>query len=346
MLDSLIRKFFFAFEPETAQRIGLSALDFLEKAGIACLFASAPEKMPVEAMGLSFPNPVGLAAGLDKDGKYIDALAALGFGFIEVGTVTPRPQLGNIKPRLYRVPDDEAIISRMGLNNAGIDPLIDNIARARFRRLGGILGVNIGKNNVTAPEDAAEDYLVCLEHVYPLASYVALNVSWLNPHRFSEAEQEEALNRLLASVKDRQSWLADKHGKYVPLVLKVSPDLMDTQISSTVALLRKHKIDGVIASNATFFREGVTLSVHNEENGALSGNPLFERSTAVLKKFADELAGEIPLIGTGGIMTGENAAAKIEAGASLVQLYAGLVFHGPKLVGEVGKAIRAVGSKG
>ena len=339
MLYSLIRKFFFSLDPELAHGLGMNGVEFLNRAGIACLLAKPVAADPVTLMGLSFPNPVGLAAGLDKNGEYIDALASLGFGFIEIGTVTPRPQPGNPKPRMFRITEKQAIINRMGFNNHGVDQLLANVAKSKFARSGGILGINIGKNFDTPIEKAADDYLICLDRVYTAASYVAINISSPNTKNLRELQKDDALDALLGQLKAEQTRLADKHGRYVPLVLKIAPDLEDEQIQSIADLLRQHRMDGVIATNTTLSRAEVEGFPNASEAGGLSGAPVFERSTTVLKKLAGHLAGEVPIIGVGGIMKGEDAVAKLDAGASLVQLYSGFIYRGPELVGEVARAI-------
>ena len=342
MIYPLLRKLFFSLDPETAHGLGMSGIEFMHRAGIACLLARAPAARPVSLMGLNFPNPVGLAAGLDKNGEHVDALASLGFGFIEIGTVTPRPQPGNPKPRMFRIPEKQAIINRMGFNNEGVDKLLANIADAQFARRGGILGINIGKNFDTPIDKAAGDYLICLERVYGAASYVTVNISSPNTKNLRELQKDDALAALLASLKAEQTRLADKHGKYVPLVLKIAPDLEDAQVRSIADLLRQHRMDGVIATNTTLSRAGVEGLPNAAEAGGLSGAPVFERSTAVLRQLAAALAGELPVIGVGGIMSGADAAAKIQAGAQLVQLYTGFIYRGPELIGEAAKAIAAL----
>ena len=339
MLYSLIRRFFFSLDPELAHGLGMNGVDFLNRAGIACLLAKPVAPNPVKLMGLTFPNPVGLAAGLDKNGEHIDALASLGFGFIEIGTVTPRPQPGNPKPRMFRITEKQAIINRMGFNNHGVDQLLANVAKSKFARSGGVLGINIGKNFDTPIEKAADDYLICLDRVYASASYIAINISSPNTKNLRELQKDDALDALLGQLKTEQARLADKHGKYVPLVLKIAPDLEDEQIQSIADLLRQHRMDGVIATNTTLSRVEVEGFPNANEAGGLSGAPVFERSTTVLKKLAGHLAGEVPIIGVGGIMKGEDAVAKLDAGASLVQLYSGFIYRGPELVGEVAKAI-------
>ena len=339
MLYSLIRKFFFSLDPELAHGLGMNGVEFLNRAGIACLLAKPVAADPVTLMGLTFPNPVGLAAGLDKNGEHIDALASLGFGFIEIGTVTPRPQPGNPKPRMFRITEKQAIINRMGFNNHGVDQLLANVAKSKFAKCGGILGINIGKNFDTPIEKAADDYLICLERVYTAASYVAINISSPNTKNLRELQKDDALDALLGQLKTAQTRLADLHGKYVPLVLKIAPDLEDEQIQSIADLLRQHRMDGVIATNTTLSRTEVEGFPNADEAGGLSGAPVFERSTAVLKKLASHLKGEVPIIGVGGIMKGEDAVAKLDAGASLVQIYSGFIYRGPELVGEVAKAM-------
>lgn len=336
---SLLRNLLFAFDAETAHGLGLTGVDFFNSAGLSCLLAKPIPPDPVEIMGLRFPNPVGIAAGLDKNGAHIDALAALGFGFIEVGTVTPRAQPGNPKPRLFRIPERQAIVNRLGFNNAGVEKLLSNVAAAQFPKRGGILGINIGKNFDTPIEKAADDYLLCLERVYTAASYVTVNISSPNTQNLRELQKDDALAALLGSLKSAQARLAERHGKYTPLVLKIAPDLEDAQIQAIADLLREHRMDGVIATNTTLSRDGVTGLPNAEESGGLSGAPLGERATAVQKKLAAALAGELPIIGVGGIVSGADAAAKIAAGASLVQFYTGFIYRGPALIAEAAAAI-------
>ncbi|MBN8451659.1 quinone-dependent dihydroorotate dehydrogenase [Accumulibacter sp.] len=339
MLYPLLRHFFFALDPEVAHGIGMAGVDLLRATGASCLLANPVPPDPVSVMGLSFPNPVGLAAGLDKNGEHIDALAALGFGFIEVGTVTPRPQPGNPRPRMFRIPERQAIINRMGFNNDGVDRLLDNVAAARFPRQGGVLGINIGKNFDTPIDRAADDYLFCLDRVYAAASYVAVNISSPNTRNLRELQQDAALDALLGSLKAAQSRLADRHGRYVPLALKIAPDLDEAQVRAIADLLRRHRIDAVIATNTTVTRAGVEGMPHADEAGGLSGAPLRASSTAIARQLAVALAGELPIIGVGGIMSGADAAARIAAGACLVQFYTGFIYRGPALVGEAAAAI-------
>ncbi|MEE1123455.1 MAG: quinone-dependent dihydroorotate dehydrogenase, partial [Acinetobacter pseudolwoffii] len=283
----------------------------------------------VTCMGIEFPNPVGLAAGLDKNGAYIDALAGQGFGFIEIGTITPRPQAGNPHPRLFRLPQAQAIINRMGFNNEGVDQLVENVKAAKFK---GILGINIGKNADTPVEKAVDDYLICLEKVYNYASYITVNISSPNTKNLRSLQSGDALTELLETLKNRQLELAQEYQHYVPLVLKVAPDLDETDIAFIAKQLLQFKIDGLIVTNTTLSREGVEGLAHAEEAGGLSGAPVFEKSTACLAAFAQVLKGQIPLIGVGGILSGADAVAKKQAGASLVQVYSGLIYTGPELV--------------
>jgi dihydroorotate dehydrogenase len=342
MLYPLIRKFFFALDAETAHGIGMRGTEFLDATGLACLLAKPVTPCPVEAMGLTFPNPVGLAAGLDKNGDHIDALARLGFGFIEIGTITPRPQPGNPRPRLFRIPEAQGIVNRMGFNNDGVDKLLENVHDADFPTRGGILGINNGKNATTPIEKAADDYLECLSKVYPVASYVTVNISSPNTKNLRELQKDDALDDLLAQLKARQEVLAQRHGRYVPMALKIAPDLDDAQIVAIADALRRHRMDGVIATNTTLSREGVEGLANADEAGGLSGAPVFRKSTEVLRKLSAALAGELPIIGVGGIMGGEDAAEKIYAGASLVQFYSGFIYRGPDLVSEVADTLAKV----
>lgn len=287
-------------------------------------------------MGLSFPSPVGLAAGLDKNGAVIDGMAKMGFGFIEVGTVTPRPQPGNPKPRLFRVPEVQGVINRFGFNNLGVDNLISNVKASRYQ---GILGINIGKNFDTPLERAVEDYLICMQKVYAYASYITVNISSPNTKNLRDLQSADALSSLLSSLKAEQSKLAQQHGKYVPLALKIAPDLTVEQVHEIAGLLMQHHIDAVIATNTTLSREAVKGLPHAEETGGLSGAPVRDVSTFVIRQLSEVLQGKVPIIGVGGILSGPDAAEKIAAGASLVQLYSGLIYRGPKLVHEVCRAI-------
>jgi len=336
MMYSLLRPLLFALDPETAHHVTLSALQTAHRLGLLPLFAKQPATDPRTVMGLNFPNPVGLAAGLDKNGSYIDALAKLGFGFIEIGTVTPRPQPGNPKPRLFRLPEAQAIINRMGFNNLGVDALLENVKAARYK---GILGINIGKNFDTPIERAADDYLIGLRKVYNHASYVAINISSPNTKNLRQLQGGEELDALLSRLKAEQAKLAEQHGKYVPLALKIAPDLDSGQIQQIATLLMRHSIDGVIATNTTLSRTGVEHLLHHNETGGLSGAPVKEKSTEVIRQLAAKLQGALPIIGVGGILSGSDAVEKIQAGAALVQVYSGLIYRGTDLVAECAKAI-------
>jgi len=334
---TLFRSALFKLDAEFAHHLTLSGLRNLHALGLTSLLASRPADDPRNVMGLSFPNPVGLAAGLDKNGECIDGLAALGFGFIEIGTVTPLPQPGNPVPRLFRLPQANAIINRMGFNNDGVDKLVANVQRAKYR---GLLGINIGKNALTPIEHAVDDYLICLRKVYAHASYVTVNISSPNTKNLRQLQNEEALNTLLSALKSEQTRLADEHGKYVPITLKIAPDMEIEQIRQIAALLMRHHVDGVIATNTTLSRNGVENLSHSSEQGGLSGSPVRDKSTTIIHQLASELQGALPIIGVGGIMKGADAVEKIDAGASLVQLYSGLIFRGPALVTECAAAIR------
>ncbi|WP_180059044.1 quinone-dependent dihydroorotate dehydrogenase [Acinetobacter sp. YH12128] len=326
MLYSLARPLLFTLAPERAHELTLSLLKSSHKMG---MMRQNVASKPVTCMGIEFPNPVGLAAGLDKNGAYIDALASQGFGFIEIGTITPLPQLGNPEPRLFRLPKAKAIINRMGFNNDGVDQLIENVKAAKFK---GVLGINIGKNAVTPVEKAVDDYLICLEKVYNYASYITVNISSPNTKNLRSLQSGDALTELLETLKKRQLELADENQHYVPLVLKVAPDLEPEDINFIAQQLLKFKIDGLIVTNTTLSREGVEGLPYGDEAGGLSGAPVFEKSTACLAAFAKVLNGQIPLIGVGGILSGADAVAKQKAGASLVQVYSGLIYTGPTLV--------------
>ena len=325
----LVRPFLFALDAEHAHELTLRLLAIGDSLGLP--YSSPTRGKPIEVMGLRFPNRVGLAAGLDKNGTAIDGLSRLGFGFLEVGTVTPRPQPGNPKPRLFRLPEHEAIINRMGFNNEGIDALCERLALVRYR---GILGINIGKNFDTPIERAVDDYLLCLDTAYPLASYITVNISSPNTKNLRQLQGASELDALLGALKSRQTALADRHGKYVPLALKIAPDLDPEQIANIADALRRHRIDAVIATNTTLGREGVEKSPLAAEAGGLSGSPLFEKSTAVIRSLTHALGGELPVIAAGGITSGKRARAKLEAGAALVQIYSGLIYRGPQLVAE------------
>ncbi len=331
----LAKPFIFALDPETAHNLAIVGM---RRLGAVAPVARPLPDTPVQVMGIEFPNRIGLAAGLDKNGECIDALAGWGFGFLEVGTVTPRPQPGNPKPRMFRLPPVEGIINRMGFNNQGIDALIANVRRAKFR---GILGINIGKNADTPIERAVDDYLIGLDKAYAHASYITVNISSPNTQNLRALQGESELDALLGALKARQTKLVQQHGRQVPLALKIAPDLDDTQITNIADALRRHRIEAVIATNTTLDRNRVAGQQHAEETGGLSGAPLFEASTAVVRKLAAALAGEVPIIAAGGVMDGAKAKAKLAAGAQLVQIYSGLIYRGPELVKDCVTATRS-----
>ena len=338
MLYPLARAALFQLEPETAHRLALGSLQYATRLGLLSAPTPPAKQKPHQVMGLTFPNPVGLAAGLDKNGQYIDGLAALGFGFLEIGTVTPRPQPGNPRPRLFRLPAAQALINRLGFNNQGVDTLLNNIQHRRYQ---GILGINIGKNADTPLEHAADDYRTALSKVYPHASYVTVNISSPNTPGLRDLQYGESLQHLLHILKETQAQLSQTHARYVPLALKLAPDMNDTDIPLVADALIAHEIDAVIASNTTFSRTGVDTLKHADETGGLSGAPLFSRSTEVVRLLHQVLDGKMPIIAAGGILSGADAVAKLRAGASLVQLYTGLIYRGPALVSEVVSACQA-----
>ena len=331
-LYGLARPLLFSLDEENAHQLALRA------AGLAGVFSARVPRIPVRAMGIEFPNPIGLAAGLDKNAEHIDALAALGFGFIEVGTVTPRPQPGNPRPRLFRIPEREAIINRFGFNNVGVDAFIANVRRSRWN---GVLGINIGKNADTPAERAIDDYALCLEKVYPHAAYITINVSSPNTKGLRTLQEAHQLDALLARLTTLRTELSQRHARSVPLVVKVAPDLGGDEIQAIADAVRRHRIDGLIATNTTVSRAGVEGLRHANEAGGLSGAPVREMATRVLAAFAAALKGEAALIGAGGILSGADAAEKFRAGASLVQLYTGLIYRGPDLVAECASAFPA-----
>jgi dihydroorotate dehydrogenase len=335
----LARPFLFHMDPERAHDLGLSMLEAAYRTGLSPLLTKGTPSFPVKVLGLTFPNPVGLAAGLDKNGAHIDAMFALGFGFVEVGTVTPKPQPGNPKPRMFRLPENKAIINRLGFNNDGVDALVRNVEKAR-RKSKGILGINIGKNKDTPNETAALDYVHCLEKVYPLADYITINISSPNTAGLRELQEEQALRRLLGELKEAQDRLWTRHGSRVPMLVKVAPDLADEDIEVTARVLGEMQVDGVIATNTTVSRIAVHQHPLAKEAGGLSGEPLMAKSTAVLRMLRTRLPEQIPIIGVGGILTGADAVKKMAAGASLVQTYTGLIYRGPKLIHDCVDAIR------
>jgi dihydroorotate dehydrogenase len=336
MLYRLARSALFRLDPETAHEVALRSMCALGPA-VALLGAGADRGEERTVMGIRFPNPVGLAAGMDKNAEYLEPMAALGFGSLEVGTVTPRPQPGNPKPRLFRLVEQEAIINRMGFNNVGVEKMLRNVEKSSFR---GVLGINIGKNFDTPIERAADDYLACLDAVYDRATYVAVNISSPNTKNLRDLQSRERLDELLGAIMERRDRLAARAGAVKPLAVKIAPDLDDEQIAAIVELSLKHRIDGLIATNTTIGRAGVEGHAHANEAGGLSGRPVFALSTQVLRKLAQALAGRIPLIGVGGILGGADAKAKIDAGASLVQIYTGFIFRGPDLIAEARRALK------
>ena len=336
MLYALARSALFKLDPEVAHDFTLKSLSMLGP-GAALLGAGADAGESKRVFGIDFPNPVGLAAGLDKNGEYIDALAALGFGFLEIGTVTPRPQPGNPKPRMFRLPEHEALINRLGFNNQGVEKLLRNVERAAFK---GVLGINIGKNFDTPNERAADDYLLCLEAVYDRATYVTVNISSPNTKNLRDLQSSEALDALLGAVMGKRASLASRYQHTKPLLVKVAPDLDDDQIAAIAELSLKHSVDGLIATNTTIARAAVAGHRHESQMGGLSGRPVFAPSTLVLSKLSKALGGRIPLIGVGGILSGADAKAKIDAGASLVQVYTGFIYRGPDLIAQARRALR------
>ena len=341
LLYALARPLLLAIDPEAAHNLTLPALRRAAALGLTSSIAK-PQSDPRTVMGITFPNPVGLAAGLDKDGAYIDGLATLGFGSIEVGTVTPRAQPGNPMPRMFRLPQANAIINRMGFNNGGVDIFVANVQASRFyQNKEGILGLNIGKNADTPIDRAVDDYLICLEKVYPYASYVTVNISSPNTKNLRQLQGASELDALLSQLKEAQQRLADQHKRYVPIALKIAPDIDAEQIQTIAQALLRHKMDGVIATNTTINRDAVKNMKHAEEAGGLSGSPVFESSNIVIRALKKELGDALPIIGVGGILSSEDAQAKIAAGASLVQLYTGLIYRGPALIKECAAALRA-----
>lgn len=337
---ALARPFLFGMDAEQAHDLTLANLARLQGTPLQALWAQPRIKDPIELAGLRFPNRVGLAAGLDKNGRCIDGLAAMGFGFIEVGTVTPRPQPGNPKPRVFRLPQAEALINRLGFNNEGLESFIANVKRARFRSQGGILGLNIGKNAATPIERATDDYLLALDGVMPHADYVTVNISSPNTQNLRSLQSDAALDALLGALQDRRRQWEQGNGRKVPMFVKIAPDLDEQQVGVIAATLRKNAVDGVIATNTTLARDAVAGMPHADEAGGLSGRPLFEASNAVIRQLRAALGAGFPIIGVGGVMSGAHAQAKIAAGADLVQIYTGLIYRGPALVPECARAIQ------
>ncbi len=339
----LTRSFLFGLDAEIAHDLTLGALARIQHTPLIRAVAQPRIDDPVTVAGLRFPNRIGLAAGLDKNGRCIDGLAAMGFGFIEVGTVTPKAQPGNPKPRIFRLPQARALINRLGFNNDGLEAFLANVKRARFRSQGGILGLNIGKNAATPIEHAVDDYLIGLDGVYPHADYVTVNISSPNTKNLRALQSDEALDTLLSAVQERKALLATRHGRRVPVFVKIAPDLDEAQVTVIAATLKKNGIDGVIATNTTIARDAVKHLPHGDEAGGLSGKPVFEASNRVIRQLRAELGSAYPIIGVGGVMSGADACAKREAGADLVQVYTGFIYGGPPLITEAARALKARG---
>ena len=338
----LTRSFLFGLDAEIAHDLTLGMLARIQHTPLIRAVAQPRIDDPVTVAGLRFPNRIGLAAGLDKNGRCIDGLAAMGFGFIEVGTVTPKAQPGNPKPRMFRLPQARALINRLGFNNDGLDAFLANVKRARFRSQGGILGLNIGKNAATPIENAVDDYLIGLDGVYPHADYVTVNISSPNTKNLRALQTDEALDALLSAVQERKARLAARHGRQVPVFVKIAPDLDEAQVTVIAETLKKNGIDGVIATNTTIAREAVKHLQHGDEAGGLSGRPVFEASNRVIRQLRAELGSAYPIIGVGGVMSGADACAKREAGADLVQVYTGFIYGGPPLIIEAAQALKAM----
>jgi dihydroorotate dehydrogenase len=332
-----LRPLLFALDAETAHRLTLYALGVAHRSNLGRFVATPPQDLPVDVFGIRFPNPVGLAAGLDKNAAHIDELGVLGFGFVEVGTVTPRPQPGNPKPRMFRLPQHEAIINRLGFNNEGVDALLRNVEASSYR---GVLGINIGKNKDTPNERAVDDYLFCLERVYRHASYVTVNISSPNTQGLRDLQEEATLRRFIETLREAQERLGSQAGARKPMLLKIAPDLADAELDGMAEVLRSAGIDGVICTNTTIDHSAVAGDPHAQEAGGLSGKPLFARSTEVLRGMRARLGPAVPIVGVGGILDGSDAVEKLEAGADLVQVYSGLIYRGPHLVTECVDEIR------
>jgi dihydroorotate dehydrogenase len=337
---SLARPFLFGLDPETAHELTLGTLARVQGTPLQWAWRNAFVPDPIELAGLRFPNRVGLAAGLDKNARCIDALGGMGFGFVEVGTVTPRGQLGNPRPRMFRLPQANALINRLGFNNEGLDAFIANVQRSRFRQQGRLLGLNIGKNAATPIEHATDDYLACLAGVYPHADYVAVNISSPNTKNLRALQSDEALDALLSAVAGRRTELAGQHGRRVPIFVKIAPDLEPAQVDVIAAMLRRHGMDGVIATNTTIARDKVQGLPHAEEAGGLSGGPVLEPSNRVIAQLRAALGAGFPIIGVGGVLSAQDALAKLQAGADVVQIYTGLIYRGPALVDEIARAFK------
>ncbi len=332
----VLRKLLFTLEPETAHDLSLDCLGAAERLKLLPLFTPKQAQHPVEILGLTFPNPVGLSAGLDKNGDYFNALGQLGFGFVEIGTITPLPQEGNPKPRMFRLTEHEAIINRMGFNNKGVDYLVE---RVKQRRFDGILGINIGKNKVTPEDEALSDYEIAMEKVYPYADYITVNISSPNTPGLRNLQFGDNLEKLLEGLSIKQQQLTDQHGKRVPVLIKIAPDMSAEEVASISRTFLKHKVDGVIATNTTLDRSTVDGSPHSDEMGGLSGAPLTEQSTRIIQQLREHLGPDMPIIGVGGINQGSDAVAKLAAGANLVQIYSGFIYQGPQLIRDARQAI-------
>ncbi len=331
-----IRDVLFRFDAETSHELSLDMLGAAERLRLVGLFAGKVPSNPVQVMGLTFDNPVGLAAGLDKNGDYFNALGALGFGFVEIGTITPRPQPGNPQPRLFRIPEAQAIINRMGFNNKGVDHLVEQVKKRRYK---GVLGINIGKNAVTPVENAVDDYLICLRKVYDYADYITVNISSPNTPGLRNLQFGDSLSQLLAPLKKEQAALHSATGRYVPIAVKIAPDMDECEIHQVAGILIQEGMDGVIATNTTITRVGVEDYENGSEAGGLSGLPVRDKSTYVVRTLNACLGGKLPIIGVGGILDGASAADKIRAGASLVQVYSGFIYEGPALIGRAAEGI-------
>ena len=336
MFYSAIRKVFFKFDPEAIHELTIKGFKATGASPLNMLYKQTIPNKPVEVMGIKFPNPVGLAAGLDKNGECIKAFEALGFGFIEVGTVTPRPQPGNDKPRIFRLPEANAIINRMGFNNKGVDYLVDQVIKANYS---GVLGINIGKNKNTPDENAKDDYIHCMRKVYDFATYITVNISSPNTPGLRSLQYGDALNELLSALKAEQTSLAEQYGKYVPVAVKIAPDLNAEEINSIAECLIANNIDGVIATNTTLARDKVSHLPFGNEQGGLSGAPVKEKSTEVIQLLAKALDNKLPIVGVGGIASAADAQEKIDAGAKLVQVYTGFIYQGPQLIKDIVKTL-------
>jgi len=336
---ALTRPFLFGLDPEAAHDLTLDTLARIQHTPLMCLVSQPRVNDPVSLAGLHFPNRVGLAAGLDKNGRCIDAFGAMGFGFVEVGTVTPKAQPGNPKPRMFRLPQANALINRLGFNNDGVQAFVANVRRARFRGTGGILGLNIGKNASTPIERAADDYLAALDAVFPHADYVTVNISSPNTQNLRSLQSDDSLDALLGALQQRRTVLAATHGRTVPMFVKIAPDLDETQVQSIAATLRRHGIDGVIATNTTIARDAVQHLPHGNETGGLSGAPVREASNRLIRQLRAALGPGYPIIGVGGVMSAADAKAKVAAGADVVQLYTGFIYGGPPLVTACARAL-------